>query len=194
MPDRKNSTEKDNPKAHVCPWWMAYFFDNPLRRLIYNTDKLFSPYLKAGMTAVDLGCGMGFNTIGMARIVGGEGCVIAVDLQKKMLDITMKRAWRKGVDHIIRPHLCSADSIGIKEQVDFILAFWVVHEVPDVKHFMAEVRAVLKPEAKFLVAEPRHHVSDEVLASFIKSAEESGLKLTGRLKISMSRAALFSND
>ena len=193
MPDRKNSIKKDNPKARVCPWYMAYFFDNPLRRLIYNTDKLFSPYLKAGMTAVDIGCGMGFNTIGMAGIVGSEGCVIAVDLQKKMLDITMKRAWRKGVDHIIRPHLCSADSIGIEEQVDFILAFWVVHELPDVKHFMAEVRAMLKPEAKFLMVEPRHHVSDEVLASFIKSAEEAGLKFTGRHKISMSRAALFSN-
>src|SRR5450759_4723487 len=72
---------------HICPWWLAYIFDNPLRSWLHNTRKILAPYLREGMTAVDIGCGMGFFSRGMAKIVGDGGRVISVDLQQKMLDI-----------------------------------------------------------------------------------------------------------
>ena len=71
---------------HVCPWWLCYSFDNPLRRLIHNPQRILSPYIKQGMTVLDAGCGMGYFSIGMAKMVGDSGKVIAVDLQQKMLD------------------------------------------------------------------------------------------------------------
>ncbi|MBU4143260.1 hypothetical protein KJ590_04695, partial [Patescibacteria group bacterium] len=48
----------------VCPWWLCYSFDNPLRRLFHDPERLLGPYVKTGMTAVDIGCGMGYFTIG----------------------------------------------------------------------------------------------------------------------------------
>ena len=47
---------------HVCPWWAAWFtINNPLRRLAHNPQRILSPYLKPGMTVLDVGCGMGIE-------------------------------------------------------------------------------------------------------------------------------------
>ena len=40
-----------------------------------------------GMTVLDVGCGMGFFSIGLAKLVGDKGCVIAADVQPKMLSV-----------------------------------------------------------------------------------------------------------
>ena len=34
---------------HVCPWWLAYTFDNPLRRLVHNPEKMLGKYIKEGV-------------------------------------------------------------------------------------------------------------------------------------------------
>ncbi len=77
---------------HVCPWWLAYTWDNRFRNLFQNPEKILGQYVHRGMTVLDVGCGMGFFSIGMARLVGEEGRVIAVDLQEKMIDIVRKRS------------------------------------------------------------------------------------------------------
>src|SRR3990172_9196237 len=112
---------------HVCPWWLAYTFDNPLRHCLHDPRKILSPYLGKGMTAVDIGCGMGYFSRGMAKIVGDTGKVISVDLQKEMLDITLKRAEKDGVAQRIRLIRVEQGDIGVTDQVDFALAFWMVH-------------------------------------------------------------------
>ena len=112
---------------HVCPWWMAYTFDNPLRRLIHNPKTILGEYVQDSMTVMDVGCGMGYFTLGLAELVGDAGKVIAVDLQQEMLDIMLKRATRKGVEHRITPHLADPVSINVTTPVDFVLAFWMVH-------------------------------------------------------------------
>lgn len=37
--------------------------------------------------------------------------------------------------------MCEPDSLGIEEPVDFVLAFWMVHEVSDPKAFLGEPKA-----------------------------------------------------
>ena len=71
--------------SHVCPWWGGDFLDNRLRRLIHDPEMIVGPYVKPGMTVMDVGCGMRLFSIPMARMVGDEGRVIAVDLRQKML-------------------------------------------------------------------------------------------------------------
>ena len=95
--------------AHICPWWGGYFIDNPLRRLLHNPEKIVGPYVQPGMTVMDVGCGMGFFSIAMAKMVGDSGRVIAVDLQQKMLDVLRQRATKAGVADRIR--LTSASRI-----------------------------------------------------------------------------------
>jgi len=64
--------------SHVCPWWSGYFIDNPLRRLIHEPGMIVGPYVKPGMTTVDVGCGMRLFSIAMAKMVGVHGCRAAV--------------------------------------------------------------------------------------------------------------------
>ncbi len=40
---------------HVCPWWLAYTFDNPLRTFFHKPDQMLSQYVKEGMTVADIG-------------------------------------------------------------------------------------------------------------------------------------------
>ena len=177
--------------AHVCPWWGGYFIDNPLRRLFHNPEKILGPYVKPGMTVMDLGCGMGLFSIAMARIVGEEGRVIAVDLQQKMLDVLIQRAQKAGVAKRIATHRCQADNLGIDASVDFALAFAMVHEVPDTARFLRQIRACIAPGGRFFVAEPRLHVPAGKFEAMVRVAGEAGFSLFERPRVRCCRAAVF---
>ncbi len=65
----------ETPSSHsrsgnVCPWWLCPTFDNPLRRLIHNPDRILAGLVRPGEIALDLGCGMGYFSIPLARLVG----------------------------------------------------------------------------------------------------------------------------
>jgi ubiquinone/menaquinone biosynthesis C-methylase UbiE len=184
-------TQVSKRHHHVCPWWIAYTFDNPLRKLFHNPAKIFRDHIKEGMTVMDVGCGMGYFSIGLAKLVGASGIVIAVDLQQKMLDVMRRRAVRYGVADRIMAHRCDSDSLGLKESADFILAFWMVHEVSDKDLFFQQLRSALPSEGKILIAEPKMHVTAEELDKTIEIAQDNGLHCCDRPEIRFSRTALF---
>ena len=177
---------------HVCPWWLAYTFDNPLRRLFHKPELIFAPYLKEGMVAADFGCGMGFFSIGMAHLAGETGKVLAVDLQQQMLDIVMKRATKAGVAKRINTVLCKDDDIKVKEKVDFALAFWMVHETPDQNEFLNQLYSVIKHDGKLLIAEPKMHVTKKEFNTTLTVAKETGFQEMTGPKIYFSHSALFA--
>ena len=177
-------------KNHVCPWWLAYSFDNPLRKLIHKPEQMLGPYVREGMIVMDMGCGLGFFSIGMAELVGDRGRVIAVDLQSKMLAVTQKRARRAGFENRVTIHLCQPDNIGIKNTVDFILAFWMSHEVPEKTKFFRQLNSNLNPNGKLLIAEPKMHVSASSFQEILEAAQNIGLKWVETPKIRFSHSAL----
>lgn len=180
-------------EAHVCPWWLAYTFDNPARRLLHDPAQLFGPYLREGMTALDIGCGMGYFSIAMAKLVGDRGAVVAVDIQQKMLDVMLRRADSAGVARRIRPHLAADNDIGVAGPVDFALTFWMVHEVPDIPRFFAQVRRALKPGGALFLAEPMMHVPAQRFAEIVETAKNAGFRAEALPKVRFSRAALLRN-
>jgi ubiquinone/menaquinone biosynthesis C-methylase UbiE len=177
---------------HVCPWWLAYTFDNPLRRFIHDPRRLLSAHVRPGMTVADLGCGLGFFAIGMAELVGREGRVLAVDRQPKMLEKAARRAAAAGVSERISFLPCRADRLEIPEPVDFALAFWMAHETPDVGNFFAQVRAALKPEGVLLVAEPRMHVTAGEFAGEVELARSAGLRVCAEPPVRLSRSVVLA--
>jgi len=179
-------------KHHVCPRWLCFTFDNWIRRRLQNPDQIIKPYVREGDTVVDVGPGIGFFTIPMARIVGDRGQVIAVDIQEEMLTAISARALRAGVAHRIRPCLASPGSLNVREMANFILAFWMAHEVPDQERFFAQLHTVLKKEGKFLLAEPKLHVSKTQFDDAISMAQKIGFKLLDRPDIPLSLSALFA--
>jgi hypothetical protein len=75
--------------------------------------------------------------------------------------------------------------------VDFALAFWMVHEVPDAKNLLSQVRALIKPNAHFLVVEPKIHVSEARFKQIVETARAVGLQVESEPKVAISRAVVF---
>jgi len=179
---------------HVCPWWLCYSFDNPLRRLFHDPERLLGPYVKSGMNVADIGCGMGYFTLGLARLAGPEGKVIAVDLQERMLAALESRARRAGLAERIVLHRCRPDSLGVDGPADFVLAFWMAHEVPDKPRFFREIFTLLKAEGRLLLVEPKIHVARRSFERTLTVCREMGLQLLEEPAISLSRAALLIKE
>lgn len=175
----------------VCPWWFAWTFDNPLRRFLHNPQELLGPYVHEGMVVADIGCGMGYFTRSMANMVGQTGLVLAIDLQQKMLDICCRRARRAGVIDHIRAVRASTEDIMIRERVDFVLAFWMVHEVKDIPRFFDQVVSVLEPSGKMLCAEPWMHVTQKRFEEIVGCARSAGLQVSATPLVRFSRAVLL---
>jgi len=182
---------KQPETTFTCPWWLIFTFDNPLRKLAQNPQKILSPFVKPSSTVLDIGCGMGYFSLGLAELVGEKGKVIAVDLQPEMLTGLSKRAKAAGLASRIHPQLCAPDRIGVTEPVDFALAFWMVHEVRQREDFLREIFNTLKLGGKFLIVEPMIHVTGRDFERTVTLSREIGFTTGGRPRVSMSRAILL---
>jgi ubiquinone/menaquinone biosynthesis C-methylase UbiE len=175
----------------VCPWWLAWTFDNPLRRWLHDPQQLLGPYVSDGMFTADIGCGMGYFSVAMAKMVGPAGQVFAADVQQMMLDLLKKRAYRAGIADRISPVLALPDDIKLSEKVNFALAFWMVHEVKDIPRFFGQVSAALAPGGKMLYAEPRMHVSQKRFEDILGHANNAGFVVNPGPAVRLSRSALL---
>ncbi len=142
-----------NRNNRVCPVERAGSLDNRIRRWFQNPQKILKPHIEEGMTVLDLGCGPGFFSIDMAQIVGRSGRVIASDLQEGMLKKLSDKINGTELEDRITLHKSDENKIGVSENVDFVLAFYMVHEVPDQEEFFIEIETILKPNGQVLIVE-----------------------------------------
>jgi ubiquinone/menaquinone biosynthesis C-methylase UbiE len=183
----------DDAMGHVCPPSVVKWLNSPLRNLFQNPKKIMGEYVKPGDTVIDLGCGGGFFAVALAKMVEENGQVIAMDLQMEMLAFTRELASKKGVLDRITFHQCQEKDFGLSDvQVDFALAFYMVHEVPDRNRFFTQVAALLKHDARLLVIEPNQHVSEAQFKQILEDAESVGLQYVKPVKALFSRGMLFT--
>ena len=175
----------------VCPAEFSGSLDNSLRKLFQNPERILKPHIVTGMTVLDLGCGPGYFTVEIARILAGTGKVIAADLQDGMLLKVYRKIKGTALEQVVELHKCKENSIGIKEKVDFILAFWMVHEVPDHDRLFSELKSILKPAGKLYIIEPRLHVTHKAFNSTLDKCLNAGFQIEARPKVFFSRTVLL---
>ncbi len=178
MADTNTHEDTTSGQHGICPWWLGYALASPLRRLLESPERLLQPFVRPGMTVLEPGCGMGFFSLPLARMVGSEGRVICVDLQQKMIDGLRRRAQRAGMLDRIETVVCRPQDLGVAQwagRIDLALAIHVVHEVPDAARFLAQIHAALREGGRFLLIEPKGHVTPEAFKRTIATAEVAGL-------------------
>jgi ubiquinone/menaquinone biosynthesis C-methylase UbiE len=138
-----------------CPVESAGGLDRRYRYWLQPAADVINPYVSAGMRVLDIGCGPGYFTFPLSNRVGETGQVIAADLQQGMLDIIdSKKNSRTDYPYNILLHRCQPTAIGAAGEFDFILAFYMVHEVPDIPALIDELWQLTKAGGRVLIAEP----------------------------------------
>ncbi|RPI62333.1 MAG: class I SAM-dependent methyltransferase, partial [Planctomycetaceae bacterium] len=125
------------------------------------------------------GCGMGYFTLPLARMVGPAGRVIVVDIEPRMLAVLARRAHKAGLSEriVIRP--AEPEKLGISDlsgAIDVALLIHTVHEMPNAGALFAEILQALKPGGQVLVIEPKGHVSAAEFSKTAAKAEKTGLR------------------
>jgi len=111
--------------------------------------------IEKGQTICDLGCGNGFYTLELARRVGPDGIVYAVDIQPEMLRMLARQAATEGLTNI-RPTLGTfVDPRLPKGEVDVVLCVDVYHEFSHPEEMLARIRESLAADGRLVLAEFR---------------------------------------
>ena len=175
----------------VCPVERAGILDHRIRRWLQDSQKILRPYIEEGMTVLDIGCGPGFFSIDMAQMAGRSGRVIASDLQEGMLQKLRDKIQGTELEERFTLHQCEEDKVGVSVNVDFVLAFYMVHEVPNPKKFFEEINSILKPNGQVLVVEPPLRVSKKAFEETIRKARDSGFKPVEGPKVLLSKTVIL---
>lgn len=111
--------------------------------------------LRPGMTVADVGAGSGFHTFRMATMVGAAGKVIAVDIQREMLDLVNARAKKEKVANVETVLGTETDPKLKPDSVDLILLVDVYHEFSHPYEMTDAMRKALKPGGRLAFVEFR---------------------------------------
>jgi putative heme-binding domain-containing protein len=130
------------------------FFDRPGRNQEERSDELIDALeIPAGATVADLGAGTGYFTPRLARKVGPAGKVLAVDIQKRMLELTeaaVKKAGLTNVDYVLAT---DTDPRLPEASLDMVFIAYSYHEFAEPEQTMGAVRRSLKPGGRLFVLE-----------------------------------------
>ncbi|HEU4417659.1 MAG TPA: TIM barrel protein [Planctomycetota bacterium] len=141
--------------------------------------------VQPGQVVCDLGCGNGYHTLPLAEAVGPTGSVLAVELQRQMLDLLRQRAEAKKLGNVVLVEATVDDPKLARGSCDLVLLVDVYHELSHPVRVMAHVRAALKPNGRVVLVEfraedpavpikPEHKMSK---AQVVREMAEHGLQL-----------------
>jgi ubiquinone/menaquinone biosynthesis C-methylase UbiE len=181
-----------NESQHVYAAEKSSHLDSWLRKILQPPGKTLRRYVRSGMTVLDLGCGTGFFTIPMSNLVGTNGQVIAVDVQPAML----KKLEGKLINHANRSRIIIVEgevtALSVSHKIDFTLAAYVFHELPDQLATLKHLHGILKQGGQILILEPNFVVTRAAFRKTIKYASLAGFQITRVRSTLFSRSILLT--
>lgn len=129
-----------------CPSWLhwAVELENPLATGSQSRVIISGLDVKSGMTVLDIGCGPGRLSIPLAKAAGGQGVVIAVDIQTEMLDIVRRKAASEEINNITVVNVPMGEGKLENYAADRAVLVAVLGEIPNRANAMKEIYDSLK--------------------------------------------------
>jgi precorrin-6B methylase 2 len=143
--------------AHVMGHQAWEWLERPEREQEERTDLLLAALkLRPGEKVADIGAGSGYFSWRMARLVGEDGIIYAVDIQQEMLDLLMKNMAKRGVEKIVRPILGTVSDPQLPpSSCDTMLLVDVYHEFDHPFEMIARMVDALKDDGRIVFVEFR---------------------------------------
>jgi ubiquinone/menaquinone biosynthesis C-methylase UbiE len=166
-----------------APAFMGRLLDSDLRRAVQPPSTIIARSgIHKGMKVLEVGCGSGAYTTYVARAVGPEGTVYALDIQPGMLEQLKKKLTRQENADIrnIRPVEASAYDIPLEDSsLDLAYTIAVLQEIPDRVKALAEIRRVLKPGGIMAVTEFLPDPDYPLKSTVVRQLTDAGFLLEG---------------
>lgn len=177
--------------THLHPVEKANALEGRFREFFQNPNIILKKHIHSGMTVLDLGCGTGYFTLEIAKLLNNNGKVIASDVQNGMLEILQQKLLNSELQNQIEIHKSEEHTICWTEKVDFILAFYSFHEMKYIDHIIYELTKIVKPKTKILISEQKFHVPKKKFNTIINKMENNGFEICEKPKIFLSRTVIM---
>jgi predicted methyltransferase len=110
--------------------------------------------VRSGATVADVGAGDGFFTSRLARAVGPEGRVFAVDIDEGALTRLRKRLEDEGIRNVFVVKGTATDPRLPERTLDAALIVNAYHEMTEHQSMLAALRSALKTDGRLVIVEP----------------------------------------
>ena len=175
----------DKRHRSPAPAFVGRLLDSSIRRWVQPPDKIIERSgIEQGMTVLDLGCGSGAFTTLLARVVGKQGKVYAVDIQPGMLrQLERKLAKAENLD-IRNVELKQASAYELPfedDSLDLVYMVAALQEMFDRGRALREARRILKPGGILAVTEFVPDTDYPLRSTTIKLCQNEGFILDSNL-------------
>jgi arsenite methyltransferase len=109
--------------------------------------------IKKGELVLDVGCGAGVDTIVAAIMAGPEGKAVGMDLTTEMLERARENLRKASLENVTFQEGSAEDLPFPEASFDAVISNGVFNLVPDKVRALKEVRRVLKPNGRFMLAD-----------------------------------------
>ena len=128
------------------------YYDESLRDIIIQKANV-----KTGNIVLDIGCGTGFLSLGVAKAVGKNGKVIDIDISEEMMKKAKKNLSEAGFSNV-EFRVGDAENIPLEnDSVDSVVGNMVLHHCPNPEFAIKEMVRVLKPNGRLVLADMEEH-------------------------------------
>jgi ubiquinone/menaquinone biosynthesis C-methylase UbiE len=141
-------------KETACKWdeIRKDYYDEGLRDIIIQKANI-----KTGNIVLDIGCGTGFLSLGVAKAVGNNGKVLDIDISEEMMQKAKENLSRAGVSNV-ELRVDNAENIPSEDDsVDAVVGNMVLHHCPNPELAIKEMARVLKPSGRLVLADMEEH-------------------------------------
>jgi SAM-dependent methyltransferase len=161
-----------------CPAWLGWMveLDNPFARSNRASNIVNRLDLQPGMKVVDVGCGPGRLTIPLARAVGPQGEVLAMDIQPGMLQRVQAKAQAANLNNIQYLQAGAGEGKLERSHYDRAVLVTVLGEIPDREAALREIVDALEPGGILSVTETVFDPHYQTRKTVLQLARTAGLR------------------
>lgn len=161
--------------------------ENPDRLASLQVERVIQALgLRTGMRVADLGAGTGVFTLPLAKAVGADGKVYAIDIDTGLLAIVSDKAKAEGLANVDTVVAGPTDP-RLPAPVDLIFLCDTLHHLPEQGAYVRQFAKLLRPGGRVVVIEfaeghwPEGHEAFAISASQVDGwMQAAGFRRTGR--------------